>query len=381
MIGASFRPEPTDDIPMRDLSTISQFRNRMAKQPGTRYVAAIAMFALAFTIRVLVDAALPPGFPYLTFFPAIVIATFFFGTGPGVLCAVLSGVAAWYFFIPPFSTFALSGSTLLALIFFVFIVAVDIFVIDRMFASRDKLEEARREALYQAHQRELLFKEMQHRVGNNLNMISALLNLQSRSLSDETSRFALNEASRRIALIADINRMFYDPAHADGVIDDAFVQELAGKCLDAAGAAEQVRMSVSITPVALRQEKFLPVALIMTECMSNALEHGVGLEGRGEVSVVLRRDPAVSMLELLVKDNGAGLPKDFDLAKARSIGLVVVRAFATQLGGTFEMFSEGGTVCRLRFPEPDRAEDPEAGAQAAREAGLARPAGGELRPI
>ncbi len=227
---------------------------------------------------------------------------------------------------------------------------MDILIIDRLTSTLAALRVEREKALHHAGQRDTLFKELQHRIGNNLQSVSALLNIQMRAVSDPAAKRALGDAVQRVGIIADIHRMFHDPAHADGRIDEEFTRELAERCIAAAGAAGRVTLTASITPIALPQDKFLPVALIMTECINNALEHGLGARERGLIAITLTRQDG--NCELVVRDDGPGLPAGFDLATSRSIGLTVLRAFAGQLDGRFTMTTDGGTVCRLAFRAP-----------------------------
>ncbi len=238
----------------------------------------------------------------------------------------------------------------MAIAFFAVICAVDILIIDRLTSTLAALRVEREKALHHANQRDTLFKELQHRIGNNLQSVSALLNVQMRAVTDPAAKRALGDAVQRVGIIADIHRMFHDPAHADGRIDEDFTRELAERCIATAGAGERVTLTTSVTPVALPQDKFMPVALILTECINNALEHGLGDRDRGLIAITLTRNG--EDCELMVRDDGPGLPAGFDLAASRSIGLTVLRAFAGQLDGRFTMTSEGGTVCRLVFRAP-----------------------------
>jgi len=308
------------------------------------------LFAAALGLRLAAEPVLPPGFPFLTFFPAVIITAFVAGAGPAVLCAALSGVAALYFFIPPERSFAVDLPSTVAIAFFAVICAVDILIIDRLTTALAALRAEREKALHHAGQRDTLFKELQHRIGNNLQSVSALLNVQMRAVSDPAAKRALADAVQRVGIIADIHRMFHDPAHADGRIDEDFVRELAERCIAAAGAGDKVSLVTSITPIALPQDKFLPVALIMTECINNALEHGLGARDHATIEVMLSRTG--TDCDLTVRDDGPGLAPGFDVATARSIGMTVLRAFASQLDGRFSMTSEAGTVCRLTFRAP-----------------------------
>jgi two-component sensor histidine kinase len=319
-----------------------------------RYAVGVGLFVVALAMRFAAEPFLPAGFPFLTFFPAIIVAAFVAGAGPGSLCALLSGLAALYFFIPPANTFVLDYQSGVAIAFFTFIVAVDILIIDRLTRALADLRAEREKAVLHAAQRDTLFKELQHRIGNNLQSVSALLNIQVRAVKDPEAKRALVDSVQRVGVIADIHRMFHDPAHADGRIDDDFVRELAERCIDAAGAGDRVRLATHITPIALPQDKFLPVALILTECINNALEHGLGQRPSGTISVTLEKSGGLA--ELRVRDDGPGLPAGFDLKTARSIGLTVLRSFASQLGGSLSVVSEDGTLCRLTFDIPTVAQ-------------------------
>lgn len=329
-------------------------RHWMDEHPLAGGVASVLIFLLAFIVRWSIDDILPRGFPYLTFLPAVVITTFFFGATAGIFSATLSLLAAWYFFLPPYFAFVLNAQNAVALGFFIIIVAIDIAIIDRLLTSLREREQARAEAMALAAQRDALFKELQHRVGNNLNMIAAMLSIQSRALGDDNARHALSEASRRIGLVAEINRMFHDPAHADGVLDDAFVEDLGRKALDAAGVSVGVTFSCAIDAIAMRQDDFLPLSLVLAECINNAVEHGIVDRTSGQIRVTLRK--AGGRAVLVIENDGSRLVDGFVPAKARSIGMLLIHSFARQLGGTFRM--EQGELTRsvLEFPVPELGE-------------------------
>ncbi|WP_224761280.1 histidine kinase dimerization/phosphoacceptor domain -containing protein [Brevundimonas aurantiaca] len=182
------------------------------RRPLYGYGLAVCAWLTALGVRMALADWFPPGFPYLTFFPAVVVIAYFCGLGPAVLTAVLSGLSAWWFWIgaPGFDWSAATG---LALAFYVFVVAVDIFFIVGMNAATDSLkrEVARNAAL--AESRDLLLKEVQHRVSNNIQVVSSLLRLEAGMTRDETARRVLSEAAARTALIAKVQRSLLD---ADG---------------------------------------------------------------------------------------------------------------------------------------------------------------------
>lgn len=138
---------------------------------------------VAFAVRFGLADWFPPGFPYLTFFPAVVLVAFYAGVRPAILTATLSGLTAWWFWIGP-PGFDLGVATLVALGFYVFVAAVDIFFIVGMdSASRRLAREVERSAAL-ADSRDILLREVQHRVSNNIQVVSALLSLEARSAVD-----------------------------------------------------------------------------------------------------------------------------------------------------------------------------------------------------
>lgn len=180
----------------------------LLRGPVARYGMALLTFATALLLRRLVDNSLPSGFPYLTFFPAVILTTFMAGLWPGVVTAVLSGLAAWYFFIPPFDSFGLDGSVGLALAFYAVVVAVDIALIHGMQVTLARLQEERGRTASLLEAQTIMFHELQHRVANNMQFVSALLDLQRRTVghTPEGALAALEEAGRRLHTMAQVHR-------------------------------------------------------------------------------------------------------------------------------------------------------------------------------
>lgn len=323
------------------------------RSPIFAYGFALAAFAVALALRWMADAALPSGFPFLTFFPAVILTTFLAGLMPGILVAVLSTLAAWYFFIPP-DGFALDGPGALALGFFILIVIIDIAIIHvmnialtRVRLERVRARKAEQEASELAAHRAVLFTELQHRVSNNIQIVSALLALQKSDVTDETARRALSDAASRLATIGRIQRRLHDPSNAQGNFA-GFLSELV-EDVARAGAPAGIKVSVEATPLPLPPEKIIPAALVVAELVSNSLEHAfVGRES-GSIHVEARLT-AQSLVELSVTDNGTGLPPGFNAAIVPSLGLRLVRLLTQQLDGSFSMTDTGtGAQARLSF--------------------------------
>jgi two-component sensor histidine kinase len=285
----------------------------------------------------------PPGFPYLTFFPAVVLVAYYAGFRPATLTATLSGLSAWWFWIGP-TGFDLGIATLVAIGFYVFVVAIDIFFIVGMDGAsrRLALEVERSSAL--AASRDLLLKEVQHRVSNNIHVVSALLSIEARSATDPGARKALSNASARTALIARIQRNLADAEHQTAAFN-ALAGEIADDAIKAA-ARDDVSVAISGDGVILSAEEATPVVLIMLECVNNALEHAFPARP-GRIAISLSDDGAVRTLRVV--DDGVGVSSASDPAP-NSLGLKIVHGLARQLGGDWSLSpAERGSVATLTW--------------------------------
>lgn len=315
-----------------------------------RWVMATLVLLLAFLTRYALEGTLPTGFPYLTFFPAILIATYFLGTWPGIGVAIGGGLAAWYFFIPPYNVFSFGVPTVVALLFYAFVAATEVVLIALAQNALRALEAERSAKEVLADQRMLMFHELQHRVSNNLATVSGLMKLQRRLVSDEAAGLALDDSVRRIELIARIMRNLHDP-NGQTVDMARFLADTGRDILESAGAADRVRLKVEAEPIHVGPDVSVPLGLIATELVANTLEHGFPGNGSGQIGVTLDGTQNGGRAVLRIWDNGRGLPDGFDIDHTKSLGLSIARQFAKQLGGTLAMERrpEGGTEARLEF--------------------------------
>lgn len=316
--------------------------------PILGYGLAVVAFAIALLLRFEINDALPAGFPYLTFFPAVILTAFLAGRGPGILCAVLSGFAAWYFFIPPFHSLGIQGQTIVALGFYVFIVTVDIALIHVMLVATDKLKVERQLTARLYDEQRTMFQELQHRVANNMAFIASLLQLQRRraSESDEVAN-ALDSAVARIETMSRLHRRLYEPAAA-GVPLDAQLRDLVCDLVDMTGA-KGVTVEITAIPADIDVSRLITLSMLVTEVVMNSLKHAFALRPDGHIAVsVLRLD--ARRLELVVRDNGRGF-SGVAPGPGRGLGSRIVESLASQLGGEVVVQSSpAGVTTRLAFP-------------------------------
>ncbi|GAA4013766.1 sensor histidine kinase [Sphingomonas swuensis] len=317
---------------------------------GDLLVALVATGA-ATGIRQLIDSQLPAGFPFLTYFPAVILIAFVLGTRAGTLTAILSGLSSWYWFVAPFGSFELEHNARIAMTFYVFITGTEITLVHWMQRSNRLLVAEREANARLAETRELLFRELQHRVSNNLQMVAALLTVQRRQVKDESARTALDEAARRLQTVGKISRQLYDPS-GDGQHLGTFLDQLARDVIETSTDQRVSHRVVSHSEARISPEAAIPLALVVAESIANAIEHGFG-DGRDNGALEIRLDQAShERLAVEIEDNGRGLPLGFRLDDSNSLGLRIATMLAGQLGGSFTLSSAsgGGALARLELP-------------------------------
>lgn len=311
------------------------------------YTLSVAMFIASFYVRIHLMDVLPVGFPYLTFFPAVILTTFFCGTWPGVLCAVMSGVASWYYFISPGNPLSLNGSNLLALGFYAFIVAVDIALIHFMQQSSARMRRERQVTKELYDQQSFMFTELQHRVANNMQFIASILYIGKQNVQRGASPVdVLNDAQQRLQSVSRIHRRLYDPSRAD-LPAWMCLEELCTDLLSAAGTAP-IRCIVEPSEARLDLTRLTTLSMLVAELVTNALKHAFN-EGQPGLITVSLQPAAPYGFRLQVRDNGKGYPGPEATQGRRSLGLKIIASFAAQLGAEPVWRNDNGTVVEVVF--------------------------------
>jgi two-component system, sensor histidine kinase PdtaS len=214
-----------------------------------------------------------------------------------------------------------------------------------------RLARQRDEAMRLSLEREAMLAEAQHRMGNVLSVISAMLSVQSRELGDLGARHAIEQAAGRVRVIAEVNRALERLTSMDARIDDLFVGELVARRIEAAGAESRVRQETTIDPIDLPKLMLTPLALLVNECVDNALEHDFPGEAHGVITVRLEAGGEVrGMRRLTIEAAGLAPPPDFESSAAGGASLAFMNAFALQLDGSLRfMRDERATRAVLTF--------------------------------
>ncbi len=198
-------------------------------------------------------------------------------------------------------------------------------------------------------EREVMLQEIHHRVKNNLQVISSLINMQIRQFDDRSSRDALEECQTRVQAIALIHEKLYQSKDYARVPFSEYARSLVANVFEATGQSPNaVALQFSMEDLPLGVDKAIPCGLVLNELITNALKHAFPNGRRGIVRVDLRRDDGC--LVLTVADDGVGMPADFDHLTSSSLGMSLVHTLAEQLEGEVTIVRDGGTLFRVRFP-------------------------------
>ncbi|MFS3129953.1 sensor histidine kinase [Nocardioides sp. Bht2] len=206
--------------------------------------------------------------------------------------------------------------------------------------------------------RELLTKdatirEIHHRVKNNLQTVAALLRLQARRMPNADAKAALEEAVRRVGSIAIVHETLSE-ALEEKVDFDEILDRLARMVTEVSNLDGRVRVIREGNVGVVAGETATALAMVVTEVLQNAVEHGFGADDHGEIRV--QAAPLVGRLQLVVEDNGRGLPPGFDLDTSTNLGLSIVRTLVeSELGGVLAIEGahrpyQSGTRVSLDIP-------------------------------
>lgn len=317
-------------------------------RPVLGYALALGLTAWALATRLAVDASLPPGFPFLTFFPAIILSAYIAGRGPGLLALTLSLFCVWYFVLEPRHTMNLSSGHGVALLFFLMVGGVDIFIIDAMHRAIDRVRAERRRNRNLYEQQKTLFEELQHRVANNLAFIAGLLRLQRRRVTQDPGHAmaAFDDAMTRIDIMGRIHRRLYDPSQIGAALGEHLAA--TGQELLSALGADDVALSVDVGDLRVPLDRVLPLSLLVAEIITNSVKHGFA--GRGGGCIAVTAETGSTGQTLVIRDDGSGF--SHSPGDSSGLGHRIVQGLAQQLGGQVSWQSEAGTVTRVTLPAP-----------------------------
>jgi PAS domain S-box-containing protein len=202
------------------------------------------------------------------------------------------------------------------------------------------------------HEKEVLLREIHHRVKNNLQIISSLLSLQSQHVEDGKALEMFRESRLRVRSMAMVHEKLYRSKNLSRVDFKEYIRSLGYHLFQTYGVApDTVALNMEIEDVLLDINTAIPCGLLVSELISNALKHAFPQGRRGKITICMKAIEDGD-IELTVSDNGVGLEDELDLKSTNSFGLQLVDMLTEQLLGTISIDRNGGTTFAIRFKEP-----------------------------
>lgn len=220
--------------------------------------------------------------------------------------------------------------------------------------ERTKTEKKLQDSLAE---KEIMIKEIHHRVKNNLQIISSLLTLQAEYIKDESARGYFNDSQNRVKSMAIIHEKLYQTRDFTKIDVKDYVSNLTLSLFKAYNInANLIEVEVDISNISLDVDTAIPCGLIINELVSNSLKYAFSDGRKGKVTIKLLPIEE-DKLQLTVSDNGLGLPDDLETKDVQSLGLTLVHILAKQLNGSVEVISKNGTTFIVSFLKPFMAKN------------------------
>jgi PAS domain S-box-containing protein len=198
-------------------------------------------------------------------------------------------------------------------------------------------------------EKEILIKEIHHRVKNNLQLISSLLDLQSEQIPNEKAREIFNDSKNRIRLMASFYEQMYQSKDIADVNLKEYIENITTKIYHSYRKRDHnIELKLDIDKISINLDTMLTCSFIISELVTNSLKHAFNTSKKGIISIYLHK--MNNHFNLIINDNGTGIPKNINYQKTTTLGLQLVNMFVLQLKGTIKLKNKKGTTFTIIFP-------------------------------
>lgn len=198
-------------------------------------------------------------------------------------------------------------------------------------------------------EKEILLKEIHHRVKNNMQVISSILNLQSSYIEDENTLLILQESRDRIRSMAMIHESLYRRDDFSSIDFSGYIDNLAQNLVSSYRVGQKVNVNKNLQRVSIDLDQAIPCGLLVNEVITNSLKYAWGDEGTGNIDISLKKEENTVIIE--ISDDGKGLPDEFDLIKSDTLGLQLIITLVEQLDGELSVDISNGTKYLIKFED------------------------------
>ena len=222
--------------------------------------------------------------------------------------------------------------------------------------EQKRAEETLRKSL---EEKEIMLKEIHHRVKNNLQIITSLLNLQSDKINDPVMIEAFQESRNRVISMALVHEKLYLSKDLSDIDFKSYVEMMVLKLFSAYHIAEGVSLKVDLKDnLKVGVDTAIPCGLILNEMVTNSLKYAFPENRRGVIKISMRQNKQGEAV-LVYQDNGVGFPEHVDFYDSQSLGLVLIKVLTTQLGGDLTLVNKNGVKYTIAFKRSDKDQDRE----------------------
>lgn len=336
---------------VRLLSRLPAFRSTLKKQSSREmavaFLASLLIEAVAIWARFVVDPYLPAGFPYLTFFPAVILTGFVFGMLPAIVNACISAMVAWYWFIPPLQSFGFNSQSLVAIAFFFLVIAIDLGLLRLLLSAYAEQQRAKEDLTRHLQMQQLISDEVDHRLKNLLATTSGLITL--------SQRYATTPQELGTQLRKRIQAMGHSISLLRGSLsgETTSMRDTILSAVEPLGLTLGERLSLEGPALKLNASSIISLSLIMYELGTNAFKYGALAEEGGSIKVEWEfcdpppdADPDTVWLQLIWQEDGGAT---VETPSRSGFGTDLVRRLATGLGAPCELDYRPSGL-RARFP-------------------------------
>lgn len=311
---------------------------------ATELLCAFACVMLAGLLRFVINLVIPFGAPFVSIYPATLLATLLAGWRSGALCLGLLLVSIWWLIIPPVGAFqaltredaialALNGLSCLVMI-----------LVAQGFRAASHAASAERNA--KLEERDLLLRELDHRMKNNFQLVAALLDLQRRRAAQPETAEALADAMRRVQSMGQVHAFLYSAGREVERLDlAAYLHALCEALSDSLLLKGMVRLECHLEPTPVGRDRAVAVGMVVNELVTNAAKYAFPDGRSGLIQVKLTRTDRGSELEIC--DNGVGLSGQ----QGSGLGGRLVESFARQARATLTRADGSGVSYKLTLPD------------------------------
>ncbi len=247
----------------------------------------------------------------------------------------------------------------LVISFFLVLIVVIILYRSMRFARKSKVEleeknKELQETLISKEEKEVMLKEIHHRVKNNLQVINSLIRLQSTKVDDDAKVMELfQECQNRVKSMALLHEELYQTKDLANVNVDNYLTTLIRGLVDTYSVNTKINLNTNITITTLGVDTLIPVGLVVNEIISNSLKHAFNGVAEGNIDVTLKA-VGEKQYQLQISDNGKGFDADFSLEHSETLGIELIKTLVDQLDGTLELPEGKGVAYNINFQNIDK---------------------------